>query len=38
MGPLPLTDGHDLPGLVDELVPGLAAEGEDLIVGLEDPV
>ena len=33
-----MADGHDRPGLVDELVPGLAAEGDDLVVGLEDPV
>ena len=33
-----LSDGHDCPGLIDEPVPGLAAEGEDLLVGLEDPV
>jgi len=38
MGPFPVTDGHDLPRLVDKLVPGLAAEGDDLVVRFEDPV
>ena len=38
MGPLPSSDGHDLPRLVDELVPGIAAVIEDILVGLEDPV
>ena len=38
MGPLPAADGHDGPGLVDEPVPGVAAERHDVIVGLEDAV
>ena len=38
MGPIPGSDGHDFPGLVDELVPGKAAVVEDILVGLEDPV
>ena len=38
MGPFPVSDGHDGPRLVDELVPGLATKGDDLVVGLEDPV
>ena len=32
------SDGHDAPGLGDELVPGLAALVEDVGIGLEDPV
>lgn len=38
MCPVPKTDGHDAPGLVGELVPGLAAVGEDVVVAAEDPV
>lgn len=38
MGPLTKVDGGDFPGLADELVPGLAAEGDNLVVGCEDPV
>ena len=38
MGPVAQSDRHDLPGLVDELVPGLAAVAEDVVVGCEDPV
>jgi len=38
MGPFPITDGHDLPGLFDELVPGFATERDDVVVGFEDPV
>ncbi len=38
MGPLPAANGHDGPGLVDEPVPGVAAERHDVIVGLEDAV
>ena len=30
--------GHDLPWLVDEVVPGLAAQRDDVFVGFEDPV
>ena len=33
-----MADGHDCVGLVDEPVPSLAAEGDDLVIGLEDPV
>ncbi len=38
MGPIAQSDGHDSPGLIDELVPGVAALVEDLVVGFEDPV
>ena len=38
MGPLAPADGHDFPRLNDELVPGVAAEGDDIFVGFEDPV
>ena len=38
MGPIAHSDRHDGPGLIDELVPGLAAETDDIVVGLEDPV
>ena len=38
MGPIAGPDGHDFPGLVDELVPGKAAVVEDVLVGPEDPV
>jgi hypothetical protein len=38
MGPFSGSDGHDFPGLFDELVPGKAAVVEDIVVGLEDPV
>ena len=38
MGPFPVPDGDDFPRLVDELVPGLTAEGDDLVIGFEDPV
>ncbi len=38
MCPFPPSDGHDLPWLIDELVPGLAAQGDDLVIGYEDPV
>lgn len=36
MRPVAESDGHDAPGLVDEFVPGLAAERENVVVGLED--
>ena len=29
--------GHDLPWLVDDVVPGLAAQRDDVFVGFEDP-
>ncbi len=38
MGPIPGSNGHDFPGLVDERVPGIAAVVEDIVVGREDPV
>ena len=31
-------DGHDMPRLIDELVPGLAAMIDDVVVECEDPV
>jgi hypothetical protein len=34
--PFSVADGQDGPGLVDEPSPSLAAEGDDLIIGLED--
>jgi hypothetical protein len=36
--PLAQTDGHDPPGLVDELVPSLAAAVDEIVVGFEDAV
>ena len=38
IGPVPEADRHDDPGLVDELVPGVAAVIEDGAIGGEDPV
>jgi len=38
MGPLPQSDGHDPPGLIDEAVPGEAAVIDDVVVGFEDAV
>ena len=38
MRPLAPPDGHDFPRLVDELIPGLAAEGDDIVVGFKNPV
>lgn len=38
MRPLPHTDGHDAPWLIDEIVPGEAAVVDDVIVGFEDAV
>ena len=38
MSPLAPSDGHDLPRLIDELVPSLAATRDDLLVGYEYPV
>ena len=29
-------DGHDPPGLIDEVVPSLAAVVDDVVVGFED--
>ncbi len=38
MSPLAQADGHDDPGLVDELVPSVTEVIDDLLVGVEDPV
>ncbi len=38
MGPFSCSDGHYLPGHIDELVPGEATVIEDVVVGFEDPV
>ena len=38
MCPFPRPDGDDLPGLINELVPGLATERDDFLVGFEDAV
>jgi hypothetical protein len=38
MSPIALPDGHDPPGLIDELVPGVAAVVDDVVVGLENAV
>jgi len=38
MRPRSASDGHDAPGLVAELVPGVAAQGDDLVMGFEDAV
>jgi len=38
MGPVSEADGHDLPGSVDELVPGPAAMVENILVGFEHAV
>ena len=38
MRPIAHADGHDLPWLADELVPGFAAERDDVFVGFENPV
>ena len=38
MRPFPHSDGHDLPRPVDEVVPGEAAERDDVVVGYEDAV
>ncbi len=38
MSPVAESDGHDCPGLVDELVPGFAGKIDDFVVGFEDPV
>ena len=38
MGPVSEADGHDAPGLVSDLVLGLAAVVDDAVVVLEDPV
>ena len=33
MGPIAKADGHDPPGLIDEVVPSLAAMVDDIVVG-----
>src|ERR1700758_2415551 len=38
MSPIAEAERHDPPGLVDELVPGMAAVIEDGAIGGEDPV
>ena len=38
MRPLAQSDGHDAPGLVDELVPSLATMIDEIVVGFEDTV
>ena len=38
MSPIAHGDGHDFPGLIDELVPSFAAEAEESFVGREDAV
>ena len=38
MRPLTQSDGHDAPGLVDELVPSLAAVVYEIVIGFEDAV
>ena len=38
MGPVAQSEGHDAPGLIDELVPGVAAMADDVVVGCEDAV
>ena len=32
------SDGHDSPGLIDEIVPSLAAVVDEIVVGFEDAV
>jgi hypothetical protein len=32
MGPFSVTDGHDPPRLIDELVPGLGGEHDDVVI------
>jgi hypothetical protein len=36
--PVALRDGHNLPGLVDECVPTVAAVVDDIVEGFEDAV
>jgi hypothetical protein len=38
MGPLAHSDGHDLQWSVDEVVPGIEAECDDFVVGLQEAV
>src|SRR6266567_7665540 len=36
--PIAVGDGHDVPGLIDEGVPGIAAVIDDVVEGFEDAV
>ena len=38
MGPFSGSDGDDLPGLLNEVVPGLAADCDDILVGCEHSI
>ena len=38
MRPIAQSDGHDPPGLIDELVPSVAAMIDEIVVGFEDAV
>ena len=38
MRPMAQTDGHDPPGLIDELVPCLTAMVDEIVVGFEDAI
>ena len=38
MRPIAQTDGHDAPWLIDEVVPGIAAVIEEIVVGGEDAI
>ena len=38
MRPVSQADGHDAPRLIEELVPGVAAMVDDVVVGFEDAV
>jgi hypothetical protein len=36
--PFALSNGHDLPGLIDQGIPGIAAVVDDIVEGFEDAV
>ena len=36
--PIAASDGRDFPGLIDERVPGVTAEVDDVVEGFEDAV
>ena len=38
MSRLAQSDGHDAPGLIDQVVPSLAAMIDEIVVGFEDAV
>ena len=38
MGPIAQSDGHDPPAMIGELVPGVAAKLDDVVVGIEGAV